>query len=258
MLHKNSVIAALETTVKQHADRINTVTGTHAREIQDMRSAHDAEKKVLVDSVAEKQEQISTQQLRISDLEAENVSLREKIKAVFSMMQGCMDIATDGPAAKAGAAIDQAFKKVGAFGQTLEAACVAAKEEVSEAVQSVHNYSKAEEAKPKAKAAPKATSPFAESQGKPKATEPGFTESGIRTSASPQKRHVPGARRRVQMKRSAFVSQFDQSQQFRPKDRDAFERLHAMGFSNATLGQVAKAMRQNNDDLNRVIEQFIV
>jgi len=78
MLNKNSVIAALESTVKQHADRFNAATSTHAKKVEELTVAHTEEKKVLVDSVAEKQEQISTQQLRISDLEAENAALREK------------------------------------------------------------------------------------------------------------------------------------------------------------------------------------
>jgi len=234
---KNAVIAKLEETIEQQSNRFENLQGKHAVVLKQT-SKHEEEKKALVDAIASKTEEVTNHQLRVADLEAANMALqkqnealRAKMKSVFEIMQGCM-----GPAAQAGATLDNVFKKAETFGNSVEAVCVAAKEEVSEAVRGVHNYVKA-----KAKA-PTDSEPV----------ESSLNGGGVKALAKKMKK----AAAPKPPVRNPFIAAMDATV-VRPRDRDAFLTVRNMGFSEVTVEQVAQLMKKNNDDVSRVIEKIL-
>eukprot|EP00750_Incisomonas_marina_P008068 INCI15205.1.p1 GENE.INCI15205.1~~INCI15205.1.p1 ORF type:complete len:448 (+),score=144.58 INCI15205.1:179-1522(+) len=203
------------------------------KEAEAAAAGHAEEKKRLVDTIAEQREQLSTKQLEVGDLKKENESLRAEIDAVYAKIAGLLpDVKRPSSLTKA---MEKVAKGVEEFTETVEAVCVATKEEVTEALQSTNNYAKQ----------PAATSTSAPKQG-------GGGAAAAAAAAAP----VP----------SAFVQMMDremddamthlETELVSETDRDAFRKLHNMGFD-VDQARVCELMAQHNGDVSVVLEELL-
>jgi small-conductance mechanosensitive channel len=197
---------------------------------------HAQEKKRLVDTIAEQREQLSTKQLEVGDLKKENESLRAEIDAVYAKIAGLLpDVKRPSSFTKA---MEKVAKGVGEFTETVEAVCVAAKEEVTEAVQSTNNYAKA----------PPAIEMSAPKQGGGAAA----AAASAAAAAAP----VP----------STFVQMMDremdeamtdlETELVSETDRDAFRKLSNMGFD-VDQARVCELMAQHSGDVSVILEALL-
>jgi len=219
--------ARIEKQKAAHIDAIARMTKEHTQ----FRCRAEAEQKEMVeekqrlcDSVAEQRELVAVKDLKIADLKAEAEKMREELESVYQKI-ACL---LPGQRPKG-----QLKKKVKNALETVGAVCVAAKEEMTEAVQRTHNYGKA-------KSEDQAQAPNTK-QGGGATVEAGDLEED-KSAAD------------VVTFLDAFASVEDGAAQ--AKYRDAYRRICNMGFA-VQPARVADLMQAHNMDVSKVIDALL-
>ena len=198
-----------------------------------------AEKKGLVDTIAEQREALSTKQLEVQDLQKEAAALREQLEAVYAKIAGLLpDTARPSPFVKA---VEKAVQGLEEFAGTVGAVAVATGQEIAEAVSSTHNYVRtpaAGSAAAAAAAAAAAPSPFVQMMDMV-SIDHSLNTLEVEIAAD-----------------AAAAAAADDAPAVSAADRLAFRRIRDMGFS-VSQETVSQLLDMHNHDISQVVLELV-